>query len=724
MLPRLQHIILLLVMMLVITVQVQAQALYEESVVDVGNVGVTVTNAGFFGKANVRNNPTGPPSFEFPLNSGIEHLFESGLWVGAVRSDGIVTVRTAAVTAGGGYSPGSSGYEVAQASSIFSRSTLPSSDAFTRQAVSHLDLVSAFEDTSAVLPGTSLPMPDPGGRLGMRVNVSSYAWNFPFTESFVILNFDIVNVSDAAWDSVYVGMFHDLVVRNINTTTDTGGNFFNKGGLGFIDSLTTSYAFNAGGTEETLNTYGSIAILGAEWRDPSTGGTRFFHPSVADEYIADGLTPPTVNPRWWLFGGGTDDFSRPGTDEERYRRMATPYPNPAQFPSDAEYQAERNAWFNRLRTDGTRSTGNWIGLTPIGPFPSVAPGDTLQVTFALVAAPKPEAFQGQAGKSIDTPEAQALLINNIGWARRTYAGEDNNFNGRLDPGEDVNGNGVMDRYLIPEPPAAPGVRVAFERDAEGGSVVALYWDKAAERSRDPVTGEQDFEGYRVYRSNPGDDRGGNILDAATLVAQYDRIGNRTGFNNGFSEVQLNSPRFFDADTTAYWYRFEAPDLKRGWQYLFTVTAIDEGDPDAGLESFESSRVANAVRVFPGTPPVEEGALEVGVYPNPYRVNAAWDGGTSRTRKLNFYNLPDRAEIRIYTLAGEIVKELDHQSGTYRGDTRWYDDFSADSRVQSGGEHSWDLLSENGLSLAGGLYLFTVRDKDSGRVQRGKFVIIK
>ena len=88
--------------LLALSATAQAQALYEEVVVDVGNVGVTVTNAGFYGKANVRNNPTGPPSFEFPLNSGIEHLFESGLWVGAVRSDGIVTVRTAAVTRGGG----------------------------------------------------------------------------------------------------------------------------------------------------------------------------------------------------------------------------------------------------------------------------------------------------------------------------------------------------------------------------------------------------------------------------------------------------------------------------------------------------------------------------------------------------------------------------------------------------------------------------------------------
>ena len=218
---------------------------------------------------------------------------------------------------------------------------------------------------------------------------------------------------------------------------------------------------------------------------------------------------------------------------------------------------------------------------------------------------------------------------------------------------------------------------------------------------------------------------GNILDAATLIAQYDKVGNRTGFNNGFDAVRLDEPRFFSADTSAYWYRFEARDLKRGWQYLFTVTAIDEGDPDAGLTSFESSRVANAVRVFPGTPPSDSGDdLEVGVYPNPYRVNAAWDGGTSRTRKLNFFNLPSRAEIRIYSLAGEIVKTLHHESDSYKGDTRWYDDFSAENRILSGGEHSWDLLSENGLSLAGGLYLFTVKDLNSSRVQRGKFVIIK
>ena len=298
---------------------------FEEAVVDIGNLGLTITNAGFMGRANVRNDPTGPPSFEYPLDSGIEHLFESGLWVGAVRSDGVISVRTGAVTVSNGYSPGRTGYELAQASPFIVRSTLPTSDFFTPRAVSHQDYLTSFVDTAAVVPATSIPMPDVQGRLGLDIQQSVYAWNFPFTEYFAIINFDIVNVSGVPLDSVWVGMYHDLVVRNINTTTETGGAFFNKGGLGYIDSLTTSYAFNAGGVEETLNTYGAISLLGAQWKDPATGFKRFFYPSVADEYIADGYSPPTQNPRWWLFGGGADQFAVPFSDQLKYERMSQPF---------------------------------------------------------------------------------------------------------------------------------------------------------------------------------------------------------------------------------------------------------------------------------------------------------------------------------------------------------------------------------------------------------------
>ncbi len=701
---------------------------FEDAVVNIGNIGLTVTNAGFFGRANVRNAPTGPPSMEYPLDSGVEHLFESGLWIGARRSDGITTVRTGAVTVSNGYRPGATGYEFAQSTPIFRRSTLPESDAFTSAAVSHLDYLATFVDTSAVLPGTSIQMPDVEGQLGAKVNMESYAWNFPFTEYFVIVNFDIINISDAAWDSVYVGMYHDIVTRNINTTTESGGAYFNKGGYGFLDSLTTSYGFNSGGAEETINTYGAIGFLGAEWKDPRRGSRRFFHPSVAGEYVADGYAPPVVKPRWWLFSGGANQFTTPSSDQDKYERLTTPYPNPASFASNQEYETERAAWRERIRTDGQSAAGNWIGLTPSGPYPTVLPGDTLRVTFSFVGALKPDEYQGAGGKPVDNEDSRRILVGNIEWARRTFAGEDSNYNGRLDSGEDVNNNGSLDRYLIPEPPSTPRLRVEFENDTDAvtgqqdGRVV-LFWDRSAEEFIDPVTGIADFEGYRIYRSNPGDDRGGNIAGQASLVAQFDRPGNRSGFNNGFNEVALSEPVTFPGDPTEYWYRFEVENLLNGWQYLFALTAFDEGDPEVGLPSFESSRVANAIRVFPGTP-ASDGSREVGVYPNPYRVNAAWDGGTNRTRRLNFFNLPQRAEIRVYTLAGEIVKELTHDADTYTGDIRWYDQFSAENRQLPGGEHSWDILSDNSLNIAGGLYLYTVKDLDSGDIQRGKFVIIK
>ncbi|MFV1981496.1 MAG: hypothetical protein ACC655_10115, partial [Rhodothermia bacterium] len=676
---------------------------FEEATVNIGNVGVTVTNSGFIGKASVRQNPTGPPSFEFPLDSGVEHLFESGLWIGAIRSDGIVAVRTGSVTSSGGYRPGATGYELSPSSIIRERSRLLGSDAFNTSAVSHQDFIATFDDTARVLPGTSIPTPDPAGRLNASITMSSYAWNFPFAESFVILNFDITNIGTTAWDSIFVGLYHDLIVRNVNTTIETGGAFFNKGGFGWIDSVMTSYAFNAGGVEESINTYGSSAFLGAEWKDPRTGEMRYIHPNVADELEAAGLPVPQWVPRWWFFSAGpSPELTRPSNDLARYQRMGTMYPDPDDFDSEEELEDAREAWATTLRTGGLAGNGNWIGLESIGPIASLPPGDTMTVTFALIAAAKPQEFQELEQRPVDNDDTRAPLVANVGWAHRTYRGEDLNNNGKLDPGEDANGDGKLTRYLIPEPPSSPFVRPEL---SEG--TVSVYWDASSETSRDPVSGQFDFEGYRIYRSNPGDDLTGDVIGAAGLIAQYDIPENNTGFNNGFDAVRLETPVTFPGDPTVYEYVFIDEGVSSGWQYAYSVTAFDRGDIGVGLPPFESSKVSGAVRVFPGTPAGSDG--EVGVYPNPYRVNAAWDGATSRTRRLNFYNLPARSEIRIYTLAGEVVASMDHDAATYTGDIRWYDDFSAEGRVLPGGEHSWDLLSNNGLALTSGLYLFTVKD---------------
>ena len=79
-------------------------------------------------------------------------------------------------------------------------------------------------------------------------------------------------------------------------------------------------------------------------------------------------------------------------------------------------------------------------------------------------------------------------------------------------------------------------------------------------------------------------------------------------------------------------------------------------------------------------------------------------------------------IRIYTLAGDLVKEIYH-NGAHETDILTIS--KADSQGMSpDGMHEWDLLSKNRQIIAPGVYLFSVENKADGKIKVGKFVIIK
>ncbi|MDI6400893.1 hypothetical protein QLX67_02710 [Balneolaceae bacterium ANBcel3] len=694
--PGLSFIFVILVM-LFCRDTVHAQYQFDRKAVEISNMGLSITNVGTLGRPNVRNQPTGLPSMEFPRGSGTEHLFEAGIWLGA-RVEGSIRVSTAAVTHPAGYDTGTPGFEFTNDGRVVAeRSTLVDSDAFATNAISHQDLLAFFTDSSRVV--NNIPIPGHEQPLYADVALESYNWNFGFAEGLSILRYDITNRSNDVWEDFYVGMYSDMVVRNVNTTLDTGSDFFNKGGFGYLDEdgredggdhLYALYVFDLGSTDDpSFNTYAASVVLGAEYRGVE------FHPRYEDLYQEElmdmGLQAPSVHPSFWLYSAGSGDFSRPADDLDRYNRMAQPWP--------------MHRYRDRLKTDGLNSEGNYIQLHSIGPFPSVEPDSTVTVYFAFVAAPKPDEYQGIQGKRHDNAESRIHLVETIDWAFRIFEGQYDTLSGE------------RNRYLVPEPPDVPRMRVELE---EGTAVV--YWDNRAEFTVDPISGEMDFAGYRVYRSKLGDDLRGALSDRQ-LIREFDTKDSPIGYNTGFDEVLIpDGPVRFPGDDTDYWYRLPIEGMLSGWQYSFSVTAFDWGGE--GVGSLESSQTANAVYVFPGTTPNVNLEEPVGVYPNPYRINASWDGGTPFTRKLTFFNLPPNAELIIYTLAGEIVAKKTHHSETYQGDIRWFNDLSGNPRVMSGGEHHWDLLSDANQDLTTGLYLYTVKDLDSGNVQRGRFAIIK
>ena len=73
----------------------------------------------------------------------------------------------------------------------------------------------------------------------------------------------------------------------------------------------------------------------------------------------------------------------------------------------------------------------------------------------------------------------------------------------------------------------------------------------------------------------------------------------------------------------------------------------------------------------------------------------------------------------------MVKRINHNQQSNGSDLRWFETFSKDGKQQmSGGEHAWDLVTENDQAIATGLYLFTVKNSNNGNIKRGKFLVIK
>jgi len=331
-----------------------------------------------------------------------------------------------------------------------------------------------------------------------------------------------------------------------------------------------------------------------------------------------------------------------------------------------------------IPTDLEPRDGDPVELIAVGPFPQVNTGDSVQVDFVYFGA-----------TDINN------LVKRAHTAQRAY---------------DLN-------YIVPVPPPSP----RFKAVAREGAI-DYYWDDSPESFLDPTSPQpKDFEGYRLYA---GDNR-----DSLHLVGQFDLATpphDTTGFNTGLEAVRLPAPVVIDGGT--YQYRFTLPAVRTGFKYFTAVTAYDLGTTE--IESLESGRSQNEEMVVPAPRPGEHPGGVV-VFPNPYKVEAAWDHaawvqGNVRNHYLWFANLPQRCTIRIYTLAGDLVLDQDFDGSTYNGSSARgvFNPASDLPATLSGATFAWDLVTRRGQAAATGLYMWSVEDKTGGKTQLGKVLIVK
>lgn len=710
--------ILVAVLVTLFYTNTQAQG-FEERVTNASQVRLTVTNQGTFGNAfRGYRDGTGSASCEYPAGSGIEHLFESGIWVSGVTGAGEL-VSSAAIDNPQGYRPGQPGFEFTFENIAFSeQSSLTESPFYTPSAVSHQDFVAVYTDKNIVIPGTNIPIANHSQPLFVEVTQATYNWNYTFSDFFVILNFKLKNIGDQTINDPYFGFYANTVVRNIKVTPAGAGGaaFYSQGGNGFIDSLSMSYCYDATGDVGFTDSYIGQRFLGA---DDKYG---FYHPSLDSTFnLITNQWEPNVNFKShysaWTFNSPVDNYF-PTNDQARFQRMRDGF-NHMPCWTDPDAGCVGNATFpDRLNQPGNRSD-----LVSVGPFRPLEPGDVVEIAYAIIIGKKAE--DGNPNTA-NTPEQQANLIANSEWAQTAFNGEDVNFNGVLDPGEDSDGDGKISRYILPEPPATPQSRVETSDNR-----IDIYWTSNAEESIDPISNEKDFEGYRVYLSKFGFDVVGSSQLELVPIAEYDIPGNQIFNDIGFDKIRLDNPITFEGGDRIYEYRYSIENVLSGWQYAVAVTSFDRGNEANNLESLETSPFVNTYRVFPGTNPnadIKEN--EPFVYPNPYYSGAAWEGISNfqeESRKIVFANLPERCIIRVFSPAGDLIDEINHDAQYDGTDTRWFQTFAAENaerNVFSGGEHAWNLLSKESQIISRGIYLFTVDDLDSGKKHKGKFVIIK
>ncbi|HVP15194.1 MAG TPA: hypothetical protein VMS88_06595 [Terriglobales bacterium] len=602
-------------------------------------------------------------SFEYPLGSGYEHMARAGLWVGAkaVDDQGAFTgVSTAIVDNYQGTSALVEDEFTPASLTVHESSRIANSDVYSPLAASDQDLTCSYSDMPARLP--SGYQTEPHRPLQILVQQRTMGFTLRAAGSFTVVQFKIVNLGPPLRD-VHVGLYAQLVSGN-------------KGAY----SRWPPTASDIPGTwyYKTYPEYDAARRLYKEHfcaAEPYPTNCNFAYcpPWAGVKLLCtkpDTIADKMVTFHHWSISLG--DTLR-DTDLKRFALM-----------SDGVIDTNFSSCHPGMQSCSP------IMVLSVGPWPELDPGDSIRVDYAFVC-----------GNGSDMASSESDFLTNADFAQFT---------------SDIN-------YQLPSPPPSPKLHV--EAHADSSDRVDVYWDDFPEHVPDPTSTAPehlDFEGYRVYL---GLDR-----QHPDLVAQFDRADpphDTTGFNTGMGRILLTTPARFPGDTVTYRYRYSVDHLKTGFKYFGAVTSYDLGDTK--VESLESGISQNKFEVIPAPGPNERSG-GITVFPNPYRVEARWDlGRRVRDHYLWFANLPQRCMLRIYTLSGDKIFETSFDGASYRGGgSRGIYDPTAERDVRapylSGATYGWNMITSEGQAAATGLYLWSVENLDTGKVSRGKFLIVK
>ena len=500
--------------------------------------------------------------------------------------------------------------------------------------------------------------------LGLRVEVRGFQWANPQAQNVIFWHYDIVNEGTTTYDDIVFGLYNDSGVGGSSIScdgtpeSDDDNAFYNTDfGLNLV------YTWDRSGRGVSLTSNcASTGYMGYAYLE--TPGNPFDGEDNDDDGIVDEMRdggpglriegqdairaffmsnydvalfqtfygpleerPAFVAGVWWTGDEDMDwvaEFSDTGADG-----IFENDDNPSDTGERDGMPTEGEPNFDR--TDVNES--DMIGLTGfkmnrIRAGAGAPSSETDNIVFFTNQLEWPQRLYEQF--SDPNPEVrfdEPLVLNyNIGFLFasgpfRLEAGRRERFSLALAYGNDLtdlesNVETVQSiynaNYQFATPPPLPTLQAST-----GDGFVRLTWDNAAERSVDPVTNRNDFEGYRIYRSTDP-----NFLDAQVItnargtgpfgngrpLAQFD-LDNDI---QGYSDLTVDGVAYWLGQNSGITHSFTDSSVVNGQAYYYAVTSYDRGAEDFNF--FPSENAITISRTPRGGTILPINAVEV--RPNP------------------------------------------------------------------------------------------------------------
>lgn len=438
------------------------------------------------------------------------------------------------------------------------------------------DIYMAFDDRFA----TRDVDPRQGYPIGVEVRASGFSYGRSFAEDVVFFPVVLINKSDKlagfnndgkGWDykNVYVGFYFDVDSYNKLADGRGEGRTNDDDMMAFNTELNYAYIWDLddNSTGQRGLAYSALKFLDSppaardldldgdgrlDVRQGEKLGMTDWH--WFDWYARPGVRAVETNNGPWA--GDLETPMARNAELSMYRVMSGDTIGLTADQKDWYFlhgrpNENRNLHFNslqQLRADYPNGL-DCVFIASAGPF-DLAVGDTVNASFALIMGDDP----------LD-------LFQNAQIAQLMY---DN-------------------RYQGPDPPKAPEVSTVVTPytnplTGEVKNQITLYWDDRSETYRDILTGYQDFEGYRVYKSTDGGntwgepitDSRGNIINWQP-VAECDKIDGIGGFDPVGNHFYLGNDKADPGEgDDGLFHTFTDRDINDGVEYTYAVTAYDYG----------------------------------------------------------------------------------------------------------------------------------------------------